>query len=185
MHAYHSLLQRESCMSLPPKIKPSSIVNAYLFYAQRLLQFQKMTPHIVDTDADTLAFSAGISLCLKQAWQAWLDELGRYLNKSLRDYTDLLLPDHRELTEVAILLNLAHESDSWLAQLLSCFDPWIKTSQIEVPERGQIQAGRIDVVQVDAGKTVLKRPETPEQFAHLISAFKAYIQLVRHRQEEW
>jgi hypothetical protein len=192
MPAFNPVLQQESQMSLPPKIKPAMIVNAYLFYAQRLLQFQKEAPHIMSdaahtmSDADSLAYSAGISLCLKQAWEAWLDELGRYLNKQFTGYSDLLMPGHRELAEVDILLNLSRQQDSWLAKLLSCFEPWIKTSESERTENEAEFAGRIDLVQIDADSPkALVRPASAEHFAGLIGDFKEYIRQVRTRQEEW
>lgn len=186
-------------MSLPPKIKPSSIVNAYLFYAQRLFQFENSPPES-RAQADKLALSASVCLCLKQAWQAWLDELGRYLNKSLKDYADLLLAEHRTHPEIETLLNIQKQPDNWLSQLLLCLEPQVQiaspkneSSQLDDdPAENQAGAsGLIRLRQIDDASAFTESALTvsllneAEQFKKLIEEFKRYINSVRSRQEEW
>lgn len=173
-------------MSLPPKIKPSSIVNAYLYYAQRLLQFQNSNPNI-SSDADKLVFNASVCLCLKQAWQAWLDELGRYLNKNLKEYSDLLLAEHRAHPEVQALLDIQQQADNWLTPLILCLEPLVQTSARANDEINPIP-GRIQALQLDSAESHTvntQPPQTVEQFNRLIEGFKEHIRLVRNRQEEW
>ena len=175
-------------MSLPPKIKPSSIVNAYLFYAQRLLQFENLAPESMQ-QADKLALSAGVSLCLKQAWQAWLDELSRYLNKELKDYSDFLVPENRSHPEIELLLGIQQTPDNWLTQLLSCFEPKVQAAAaINAYDEMHDISGRIKLLQVDADEAVstsARITSETEQYVSLIDAFKKYISQVRKRQEEW
>jgi len=186
-------------MSLPPKIKPSSIVNAYLFYAQRLLQFEN-SPQESRVQADKLALSASICLCLKQAWQGWLDELGRYLNKSLKDYSDLLLAEHRSHPEIEALLGIQKQPGNWLSQLLLCLEPRVQTSSAvndlehaeDDPAENQTRAsGLIKLRQIDDAAAFSESALTAsslsesEQFKKLIEGFKSYINSVRSRQEEW
>lgn len=178
-------------MSLPPKIKPSAIVNAYLFYAQRLLQFE-FAPQYMSLEADKRVITANVCLCLKQAWQAWLDELGRYLNKTLQSYSDCLLPEHRTHPEIETLVNLHAQNDSWFAQLLVCLDPMVQASPVEetdaLQDEKQDVPGRISLLQLhDAAtkKDIVSVPADAEEFRALIDSFRAYISSVRARQEEW
>lgn len=178
-------------MSLPPKIKPSAIVNAYLFYAQRLLQFD-LSPQYTFSEADKRVVTASVCLCLKQAWQAWLDELSRYLNKSLSSYADCLLPEHRTHPEIETLLNLQKQADSWFAQLLLCLEPIVQASPgAENSEQHDDETdipGRIQVLQLHESaqkKTTATIPADAQSFLSLIESFKAYIRSVRARQEEW
>jgi len=175
-------------MSLPPKIKPSSIVNAYLFYAQRLLQFENLAPQSMQ-QTDKLALSAGVSLCLKQAWQAWLDELGRYLNKELKDYSDFLLAEHRSHPEIELLLSIQQTADNWLSQLLICCEPMVQAAKpVSANDEIHDVSGRIKLLQVDSEESVSASVQVlseAEQYINLINAFKKYISQVRKRQEEW
>lgn len=178
-------------MSLPPKIKPSAIVNAYLFYAQRLLQFD-FSPQHSFTQADKRVVTASVCLCLKQAWQAWLDELSRYLNKSLSSYADCQLPEHRAHPEIEALLNLQKQSGSWFSQLLLCLEPIVHVSSVvDNPEPHDEEIaipGRIQVRQLyesDEQTSGVVMPADVDAFLSLIESFKSYIRSVRARQEEW
>lgn len=178
-------------MSLPPKIKPASVVNAYLFYAQRLLQNENQPPLNAKTQADKLALFAGIDLCLVRAWQAWLDELGTYLNKRFSSYTDMLLPEHINHPEIQILKDIQAQPKNWLSRLFLCFEPRINTLAQVNEEDGRDHdslaypverpGSMIQLVQVEA------QPEMSEsqQLLQTIQAFRRYIESVRIRQAEW
>ncbi len=183
-------------MSFPPKIKPASIVNAYLFYAKRLLQFEN-SPIQTTRSLDDLVIAASVCLCVKEAWQAWLDELGRYLNKPLKAFSDLRLPENSSHPEIALLLSIHQAPENWLTDVLRCLEPRVQTT-MALPESHSSEVlgaeesvpGRINLIALESGS--LKGDQISQQskmdaafFNRLLDGFKDYIHQVRARQEEW
>ncbi len=183
-------------MSLPPKIKPASIVNAYLFYAKKLLQFEN-SPIKNTQNLDELVITATVCLCVKEAWQAWLDELGRYLNKPLKAFSDLRAPENSSHPEIALLLSIHQAPENWVADVLRCLEPRVQTT-MAVPESHSSEVlgaeasvpGRINLIALEAGSLKEGQIASPTKmdaafFNRLLDAFKDYIHQVRARQEEW
>lgn len=169
-------------MSKPPKIKPENEVNAYLFYAQRLLNLFE-SPPFIEIQADKMALTAGVCLSLKQAWAAWLKELGAYVGKDISDLSFLMSPELGSHPEVQLLNDIYRQSDNWIIKLTAFFEPRLNTPSVQIEEenqQGYDGAMRIQMVQVDA--PVLSEKE---QLQDVARAFKSYIQSVRSRQSEW
>lgn len=174
-------------MSKSAKVKPENEVNAYLFYAHRLLSLQKSTL-LIENKADQMALTASICLSLKQAWQAWLRELSVYVDTDISDYTSLHLPENAAYPEVQVLLTVTKNRGNWVSQLQKFCEPRLNTPPVfkdledEQPE-GDVTPLKINVVQLEEPDH--KALSEEEQLAQVLDEFKAYINTVRSRQAEW
>ncbi len=170
-------------MSKPPKIKPEQEVNAYLFYAQRLLNlFNSST--LIQHQADKMALTSAICLSLKQTWQAWLKELSVYVGKDLADSHLLFSTEFNQHPEIQLLMDIKKQPANWLSSLMIFFEPRLNTPTVLDEGESDVQnvnvAARIELVQV-AQEDVSEL----DQLNKVISDFKTYIQSVRSRQAEW
>ncbi len=171
-------------MSKPVKVKPENEVNAYLFYAQRLLHLLNSTS-LINNHGDKMAITASVCLSLKQAWQAWLKELSVYVGTAITGNSALFLPENSTHPEVQLLIEVQKQPKNWLSELVLCFEPRLNTQAIvnTDDEEGLVEnvsSSRIDVFQLDD-----KELAEEDKLKRVISEFKFYIQAARTRQAEW
>ena len=172
-------------MSFPPKIKPESVVNAYLFYAQRLLNLMSSAT-LTEYKADQMAVTASVCLSLKQSWQAWLEELSAYVGSSIPDYASIFLPENSTHPEIIYLLKIGKEQNNWLSQLHGFFEPRLNVmvSVSDSDDQDLISDSltkKISLVSVDNDVKLSEE----ERLVAVLNNFKAYVKAVRLRQSEW
>tara|TARA_R110002072_G_scaffold184083_2_gene340437 strand:- start:3023 stop:3565 length:543 start_codon:yes stop_codon:yes gene_type:complete len=180
------MLVESLMMSKPAKVKPENVVNAYLFYSQRLLNLLNSTS-LTQDKADNMAMTAAVCLSLKQTWQAWIEELSVYVGHHITDYASVFLPENSAYPEVAYLIELSKQQNNWLSQLMAFLEPRLNTATSpplvnEAYELAEdVLPARINLVQVDSDVAL----SDEERLASVFKNFKAYISAVRTRQAEW
>ena len=174
-------------MTKPVKVKPENVVNAYLFYTQRLLNLRN-SASLIDHKADQMAMTASICLSLKQAWKAWLEELSVYVGQSIPDYKSIFLPENSRYPEVAYLVEISQQRESWLTQLVIFFEPRLNIMRSLPDNEAALDDGseeslakKIRLISVDSDNTLTDEALLQRIFEH----FKFYINTVRSRQAEW
>tara|TARA_R110001592_G_C13002314_1_gene736012 strand:- start:135 stop:647 length:513 start_codon:yes stop_codon:yes gene_type:complete len=170
-------------MSKHAKNKPENEVNAYLFYAQRVLHLLSSAT-LIEHQADKMALTASVCLSLKQAWQAWLKELSTYVGKDILDYSELNLPENKSHPEIQLLNDIMKQPTNWLSQLVLFLEPRINTPTVidtsgEEDLSENVSSSRINLFQLTEDLS------EDEKLKRVISEFKTYINSVRSRQAEW
>jgi len=157
-------------------------VNEYLFYAQKLLQIESKQISGLDNQ-ELSAIHASAYLCLKKAWDSWMQELADYMNVALEDFSSLSQPAVQHLPESQCLLTFKLDTDSWLNKLLDRIDDNYKATKPEsIPAvRSGNNASLLDVVLID-GTAPLAETDI---LVLVMKEFKQYMQSVRSRQAEW
>tara|TARA_R110001592_G_scaffold341482_2_gene630643 strand:+ start:12456 stop:12989 length:534 start_codon:yes stop_codon:yes gene_type:complete len=177
-------------MTTKAKIKPENEVNAYLFYAQRLLHLLT-SASLLESQADKMAIRASVCLSLKQAWQSWLKELSSYTGKDIADYTALILPENNSHPEVQLLNEVHKQPKNWLSKLVEFFEPRLNTptvldSSVDDELAVNLASTKINLFQLDEEHLELTdKTSEDERLKQVIIEFKAYINAVRSRQAEW
>lgn len=172
-------------MGKPAQTKPEHEVNAYLFYAQRLLHLKK-TAALVEQQTDNMAVMAATCLSLKQAWNAWLKELSVYVGAEIPDYASLFSSEYAQHPEVEALNELSKLKHNWLSDLLKFCEPRLNIrakQDISEDDGGQSLASpvMINVLQIDPEPSLSE----DEHLSQVLTEFKSYINAVRSRQSEW
>ena len=173
-------------MSSPANMKPENVVNAYLFYSQRLLNLIS-SPLLTKYKADKMAITASACLSLKQAWQAWLDELSAYVGHAIPDYASIFKPEISAHPELSVLLDISQQPDSWLSGLIDSFEPRLNSPSFSTHTNDEIEwvedasAKKINLLSVDSDSELSEE----ERLMYIVSSFKSYIEAVRGRQAEW
>lgn len=174
-------------MTKPVKVKPENVVNAYLFYTQRLLNLTSSAA-LIEHKADHMAMTASICLSLKQAWQAWLEELSVYVGHSIPDYRSIFLPENSTLPEIAYLVEISQQRESWLSQLVISFQPRLNVMRSLPVHEAALEDGAEESLAKKISLISVDNDNTRSDEAHLQSTFegfKSYINTVRIRQAEW
>ena len=169
-------------MSKPEKMKPENVVNAYLLYAQRLLNLMSSTT-LTENKADSMALTASVCLSLKQTWQAWLEELSVYVGHTIPDYASVFLPENSVYPEISYLVEIGQQRDNWLSQLVVFFEPRLSvmSSTAANHDADDGLAKKISLVAIDTEREL----SDDERLQNIINSFKLYINAVRTRQAEW
>ena len=159
----------------------SAQTNAHLFYAQRLLKIEQNNQLDLGQQ-DINALYAGVSLCLRQSWESWLQELASYMGVAVADYSALLASPLNSLPEAQCLVSLNREAPNWLSRILDrSYGVTQHTNKKSRPTKASVSSSQIDVVLLDAAS----EPSEYDVLSQAIKEFKQYMESVRVRQVEW
>lgn len=171
----------------------STKTNRALFHVQNLLGLQDLMAEMSSASGEKVvgfkesyveSTTAAVNALLKEAWLAWLNELGDLLKNKGGTFvgvTDFLQPPLNELPDVQPLINLNQQPHTWLSMLLDRIDPesnYVDASKLAQKASSTANSNAIDLISTD-------KPSEQDELKLILNEFKQHISHTRAQQVEW